>query len=1041
MFSDFFIKRPIFASVCSLLIVLAGAICIPILPISQYPQIAPTEVDVLANYIGANAKTVESGVTTPLETQINGAQGMKYMVSSSGNSGNSKIQVIFDMDRNEDIAQVDVQNRVQQALGRLPADVKTTGVTVQKTSTAIVMAAGFYSANNEYSNYYVSNYVDRYVKDVLKRVKGVSDVVIFGERKYAMRLWLNPQKMNFYQITATDIVKALQDKNIQVPAGEVGRPPQLPDQSIQMSVRVAGRLANAHEFDNMVLKTTASGGLIRVKDIGYSELGAEDYSSKLSFMGKEAVGIGVFQQASANALDVDKGVREALAKLAPQFPPGLKCTVAFDTTGVVQDAIKEVQKTLFQAILLVLLVIFVFLQKWRTTLVPLITIPVSLIGTFAFMKLFGFSINTLTLFGLTLATGLVVDDAIIVIENIERLVEEKGMPILEATHEGVREIFSALIATSLVLIAVFVPVAFFPGSTGVLYKQFALTIAVSIGLSVFNALTLTPALYYLLVKNQPHGNHNEDKAWIFQKFDVGINWLRGSFHRLLKGAVTMKPLVVGVFLGVLCLAFLLFKTVPMGFVPSDDQGYFIVAVQGPPGVSLNYTNRILQQVDGILLHQKEVLGTFSIAGYGFTGNNPNSAVVYVPMKPTDQRHGKEHSVKAVIERIRGALMGGITGALVIPFEPPAIQGFGNIGGFAFQVKNEAGYPLPEFADMVQGFIAKANQNPSLAGVYTAFTANDPLLDVNIDRDKVDSLNVNINDVFQTLQVFMGSIYVNDFDYLSRVYRVYAQAMPQFRNNPNNIGEYYVRSMAGQMIPLSTFVHVKRVTDAANIAHFNLFQSAEVDGSAKPGVSMGQAMDAMEGLAKSLPQGITYEWSGLALEQKASGGATLILFSLGFIVVYLILAAQYESLMDPFIIMLAVPIAIFGAMAFQFMRGLENDVFCQIALTMLIGLSAKNAILIVEFANQMRAQGMSIAEAAIHAVETRFRPIMMTSFAFILGLLPMALATGAGSAARNSMGNAVIGGMLVSTMLGLIIVPVLYMLLSTLRDRSRSHEHG
>lgn len=1048
MFTDFFIERPVFAGVCSLFILIAGAVCIPNLPIAMYPRIAPTQVDVISNYIGANSKTVESGVNTPLEIQINGVEGMKYMTGSSTNSGDSKVSVLFNLERNEDMAQVDVQNRVQQVMGRLPAQVKNSGVTVKKASTAIVMAVALYSENNEYSNFYLSNYADRYLKDALKRVKGVSDITIFGERKYAMRLWLDPQKMSFYNMTAGDLVNALQRKNVQVPAGEVGRPPIQSDQEYQMSVRVNSRLKNVKEFDDLVLKSTADGTLIRMKDIGHSELGAEDYSTNLTYLGKPGVGLGVYQQNSANALEVDKLVRAELEKRSKDFPPGMKYTIAFDTTGVVAESIHEVEKTLYEAIALVVLVIFMFLQKFRSTVIPLVTIPVSLIGTFAFMKIFGFSINTLTLFGLTLATGLVVDDAIIVIENIERLVEEKGMSVLQATKEGMHEIVAALIATSLVLIAVFLPVAFFPGTTGVMYKQFALTIAVSIGLSAFNALTLTPALYYLLMKNQPvHGHGHEEtkeKFIVLRWFDTGIDWLRARFHRLVIGALRLKYLVLALFAGSIVLTYFLFKMVPMGFVPKDDQGYFIISVKGPPGVSLNYTDGIIRQINKLLAKEEAILGTFAISGNGFSGNAPNSATVYVTMKPNEERMSPEASVSSVITRVRNPLTTNITGAVVVPIEPPSIQGFGNTGGFSFQMKNESGMSLQEFQQIVQSFVADAGKHPHLAGVFTTFTANDPQLEVNVNREKVDNLNVDMNEVFNTLQIYMGSNYINDFDYLNRVYRVYAQAESAYRQSQKSIDQYYIHSRKDKLIPLGSLVDIKRINDASIISHFNLFQSAEINGGPKPGFSMGQALDAMESLAKEkLPEGIRYEWAGLSLEQKSSGSATILLFGLGFLFVYLILAAQYESLTDPLIIMMAVPLAILGAMLAQMVRGLENDVFCQIGLTMLIGLAAKNAILIVEFANQLRKEGHSLRNSAVMAVGERFRPILMTSFAFILGLMPMVVATGAGSAARNSMGNAVVGGMLISTFIGLLLVPVLYYVVCGLRERllkPKSH-HG
>ncbi len=1029
MFVDFFIKRPIFASVCSLIIILAGLVSIPLLPIAQYPEIAPPQVTVTSNYIGASAEVVESAVTVPLEQEINGVQGMKYMTSTSSNDGTSNITITFDIGRNIDDAVVDVENRVSTASARLPDAVKATGVTVRKSSPALVLVYGLYADKGQYDNFFLSNYADRYIVDALKRINGVGEVRIFGERKYAMRLWLDPNRLARRNLTASDVVNALREQNVQVAAGQIGQPPNAGDQAYQMSIRALGRMTNVEQFENMVVKTMPNGALIRLKDVGRAELGAENYGSLLRFNGHDAVGLGIFQLPSANALDLGKAIKAEMARLETQFPPGLKYVMTIDTTRVIQESLNEVVFTLVMAILLVVAVIYLFLQNWRSTIIPVITIPVSLVGTFFFLKLFGFSINTLTLFGLTLATGLVVDDAIIVIENIERFIQEKGMSPLQAASEAMKEVYGAVIATSLVLIAVFGPVAFFPGTTGLLYKQFALTIAFSIAISAFNALTLTPALSALILKPS-HGGENA----FFKNVNRGIHTIRGWYHDALRRMVNWRAPVMMIFAGLLVLTFLLFKFVPTGFVPNEDQGYFIIAVQGPEGTSLNYTQKIMDQVVGVMKQIPEVAGTFSVGGFSFAGNGPNKGMLFVALHPLEHRKGPQHSVSAVVNSIRGRLM-GIPGAMVLPFEPPAIRGVGSFGGFQFEVQEETDRNLEVLFGTVMQMAQEGNQGGILNGLFSSFTVNDPQLRVTVDRFKAKALNVNLQELFSTMQVFLGSQYVNDFDFMNRIYRVYVQADQRFRSQPSDIEALYVRSQDGRMIPMSNLVTVERAYSPQIINHYNMFRSAEIQGSPVPGRSSGEAIDAMQRLAeKHLPAGMRYTWSGIALEQIKSGKQAILIFALSFLFVFLVLAAQYESWLDPFIIMLAVPLAIFGALGAQFVRGLENDVFCQIGLVMLIGLASKNAILIVEFANQLRARGHSIVEAAIDAARIRFRPILMTSLAFILGIVPLVVAGGAGSAARHSMGTAVFGGMIVSTVLNLFLVPVLYIVMATLREK-------
>jgi len=1033
MFVDFFIKRPVFSTVCALLIILAGAVVIPSLPIAQFPTLAPPQVAVNSFYVGASAQTVESAVTTPLEQQINGAQGMKYIASSSGNNGVSTITATFELDRDPDLAAVDIQNRVNTAQGRLPNAVKATGISIVKASNNFVFGAAVFSPDGRYDPLFISNYLDVYVKDSLKRVPGVADVVIFGERKYSMRLWLDPVRMASRGLTAGDVVNALQEQNVEVAAGQVGQPPSKPSQEYQISVRAIGRLSEASQFDNIILKTNSDGTLVRVKDVGRSELGAEDYSSDLQFNGKDSLGIGITQLSTANALEVDRLAIAELDRLAKQFPPGMKYQLAFDTTDAVGESIRDVLTTLIQAIALVVLVIFIFLQNWRTTIIPAVTIPVSLIGTFAFVKLLGFSINTLTLFGITLATGLVVDDAIVVIENIERHIQEGQRDAHKAASDAMGEVAGAVIATSLVLVAVFVPVAFFPGTTGILFRQFALTIAFSISISAFNALTLTPSLSAILL-GKTHGQKN----FFFRTVDRIIDKVTEGYRRSLHKFLEYRWVAVILFFAGLGLTYFVFQRVPKGFVPNEDQGYFIIAVQAPSGASLSYTKKIGEQISKIIANVPEAEGTFAVSGFSFGGNAPNRGLTFVPLKPYSQRKGDAHAADAILNRIRGQLF-GISGAIVIPFPPPAVQGLGQFGGFQFEVQDQGGHTLQELDQVTQDMIRQGGQRQQkdLTGLFTTYSARDPQFLVTIDREKAKSLHVPLSQITDTMSVYMGSAYVNDFDFNNRSYRVYVQADQQFRAESKDIKQYYVRSDSGAMIPLDNLVAITQTTTPQVISHYNLFRSVEIDGSAAPGFSSGQAITAMEELsAKVLPQGYSYQWTGLSLEELESGGTAVILFGLGTLVVYLTLSAQYESFVLPFIVLLAVPMALLGALAAQWGRGLQNDVYCQIGLVMLVGLASKNAILIVEFAEQLRHRGMPLIEAAVEAARIRLRPILMTSLAFILGVVPLVIATGAGEKGRHSVGTTVFGGMIMSTILNLFFIPVLYLIIEGWRERGK-----
>ena len=1039
MFVDFFIRRPVFATVCALLIILSGAVCIPNLPIALYPNLAPPDVSVSCNYVGANADIVEKAVTIPLEESINGVEGMRYITSSSTNSGTSSIDVTFNTGYDLNIAAVDVQNRVASAQGRLPAAVNATGISITKANQNFVFGAGFFTRDNRYSPEFISNYLDVYVKDALKRVPGVGDVIIFGERKYAMRVWLDPVKLAARGLTATDVVNALTEQNVEIPAGQLGQPPTTGNQVFQMPVRVVGRLTDPTEFDNIILKNSPN-GLVQIKDVGHSVVGAEDYSANLKYSGFPAMGVGVQQLASANALEVDKAAKAALVELSKSFPPGLEYAVAFDSTTIVGDSIHEVLITLAEAIVIVIVVIFLFLLDWRATIIPAVTIPVSLIGTFAFIKVFGFSINSLTLFGITLATGLVVDDAIVVIENVQRHIAMEHTDPHEATSHAMGEVTSAVIATSLVLIAVFVPVSFFPGTTGILYRQFSMTIAFAIAISAFNALTLSPALSAMFLRGEEERPRQMDFLRIgfisraFAAFihgaDAGIAWLARTYARSIHVVLQLRYALLLLFFAGLGATVWIYGKVPTGFIPQEDQGYLICVVQAPPGASLAYTTEVADKAQAIIAQNHDVEGSFAVMGFSFSGGASNQGLIFLATKPADQRRGKGHSAADIVADLSPKLF-MVPGAFVGLFQPPAVSGVGTFGGFQFMLQDTGVNTLADLDRVAHQIVGSSRATKELFGLQTTFSANDPQVLVTIDREKAKALNVPLAQITTTLSVFMGSEYVNDFDYNNRTYRVFVQADQPFRMTAKDLHNFYVRSDSGEMIPLDNLTTVTESAGPPVITHYNLFRAVEIDGDHAPGYSSSQGLAAMEQLAKkNMMPGMKFEWTGLTLDEIESSGKALIIFGLGLLVVYLTLSAQYESFALPFIILLAVPMAVLGALGAVWVRGMSNDVYCQIGLVMLIGLSAKNAILIVEFAEQLRRKGRSIAEAAIEAAELRLRPILMTSFAFILGILPLVFATGAGSLGRRSVGTTIVGGMLVSTVLNLIFIPVLYVIVST-----------
>jgi len=1048
---EFFIRRPVFATVCALLIVLAGAVSLPGIPISLYPQLAPPQVVVSCNYIGANSQDVESAVTIILEQAINGVEGMRYMSSASSNDGSSTITITFQTGYNLDIAAVDVQNRVATAQGRLPASVNSTGISITKANSNFVLFAGFISPDHSLSPDFIQNYLDVYVADALKRVPGVGNVVSFGGANYAMRIWLDPAKLAARGLTPLDVTNALQDQNIEVPAGQLGVPPADPTQAYQMAVRVTGRLSDPHQFANIILKSNASAnggstaqsngaGTVLLKDVGRAELGAESYGTRLKYSGGDAVGLGVQQLSNANAMDVDTRCKAVLLQLQKSFPPGLQGFIAVDTTTVVHDSIAEVEKTLTMAIVIVILVIFLFLQDWRATIIPAITIPVSLIGTFAFIRIFDFSINSLTLFGIILATGLVVDDAIVVIENVQRHLEGQTVEGTDecvhdphkATIVAMAEVTSAVIATSLVLISVFVPVSFFPGTTGILYKQFSLTIAFSIAISAFNALTLSPALaaVFLRPETRPTGL----LAVFLDPVEALIHKTIGIYAAMVTWVVKMRYAFLLLFIAGLSATVYEYNHVPTAFVPAEDQGYFLILVQTPPGASLSYTTDFADKGAALVQQDPDVYGTFSVMGFSLSGgSSPNEGIIFAPMKPEDDRTklGHGHTTHDAVVRLSQKLF-SIPGGILYAVEPPAIQGIGSVGGFQFMLQDGGRNSFSDI-DRVAHTLVGAAQNPAsgLLGLNTTFTANDPQLSVTIDRAKALSMGVPMSQITTALGTYMGSTYVNDFNFNNRSYRVYVQADQQFRRSANDLRQYYVRSNSGQMVPLDNLVALSETAGPQVISHYNMFRSAEIDGSPAEGLSSGQGLENMVKLFDKykLP-GMMYSWTGLALEEEESAGKTILIFGLGLLVVYLTLSAQYESFFLPFIILLAVPMAVLGALLLVSARGISDDVYVQIGLVMLIGLSAKNSILIVEFAEQQLDHGRSIIEAAIVASELRLRPILMTSFAFILGMLPLCFATGAGAMGRHSVGTAVVGGMLLSTILNLFFIPVLYVLLKT-----------
>ena len=1040
MFVNFFIDHPIFASVLAIVIVVAGAVAIPFLPIAMFPEITPPQVVVTATYPGASAEVVEQTVATPIEQQVNGVEDMIYMSSRSGSDGTMTLTVTFKVGADLDIAAVNVQNRVSIAQAKLPADVTRQGLTIVKQSPDLVEIVALTSPDGSRDELFLANYATLQLVDVLARVRGVGQVTVFNGRDYGMRLWLNPDRLASLGLTAGDVADAVREQNLQAAAGQIGQPPSLPGQPFQYTVTTRGRLSTPAEFEDIILRTRSDGSLLRVRDVARVELGAQSYGSFGRVGGKPAALIGIFQLPGANALDVSKGVQAAVARLAPSFPSGVTHERPYNTTEFVRVSIEEVVLTLFIAIALVVLVVYVFLQDWRATLIPTMTIPVSLVGTFAVISVFGFSINTLTLFGLVLAIGIVVDDAIVVVENTQRHLDEEGLDPREATRRATAEVVGPVIATALVLMAVFIPIAFLPGITGQLYRQFALTIAVSVALSALNALTLTPALCALLLR--PGGATR--KRWLARTWNAAFLRLTNGYDRSVRRIVQRSALAVVVLLLLSGAGYALLRAVPTGFAPTEDQGYLLVNVQLPDAASVERTDAVVRQIEQILLETPGVETVVAIGGRSFiTGvNGPNVASLFPRLTPWSKRKAPELQAGAILARLR-ARLSSLQEASIVVFPPPPIRGISSGGGFQFELQSVAGGSLQELDVTARKIMDAARQRPELAATFTGFRAGVPQLDAQVDRAKAKALGVPLSDVFSSLQIFLGSLYVNDFNAFGRVYRVQLQAEPSFRASPNDVARLYVRSQPGangqpaQMVPLSTLVSVKPITGPDTISHYNLYRTAEIAGDTAPGASSGQAIAAMQDVARTvMPPGMAYEWTGLAYQEIEAGSRAGFVFALSALFVFLVLAAQYESWLVPLAVLLAVPLGVLGALGALWLSGLANDVYAQIGLALLMGLASKNAILIVEFAKERREHGAPIQDAAREAARLRFRPILMTSFAFILGSLPLVFATGAGAASRNSMGTTVVGGMLAVTVIGVLLVPAFYVAVERLAEWRR-----
>jgi HAE1 family hydrophobic/amphiphilic exporter-1 len=1034
-FPHFFIDRPIFASVISILLTLVGYIALRSLPITEYPEIAPPTIEVSAVYNGAAAEVLADTVAAPIEQEINGVDNMIYVVSQSTGNGALSIQVTFKPGTDIDEAQVLVQNRVAIALPRLPPDVQLLGVTVKKKSPDLMMVVHLISPDGTLDQQYISNYATINVKDVLTRVDGVGDIIVFGARDYSMRIWLDPAKVQSRGLTASDVVAALRANNVSVAAGAINQPPAQSPGGFEVAVQTQGRLSTPEQFGEIIVATDQDGRVTRVRDVGRVELGAQDYKSNAYLNDKVATAIGVFQRPGSNALATAKRLHATMEELAKDFPSGLGYRVAYDTTGFVQQSVDEVVKTLFEAAVLVMIVMIVFLQTWRAAVIPLIAIPVSLIGTFAVLAAFGFSLNNLTLFGLVLAIGIVVDDAIVVVENVERYLSE-GMNPREAAHKTMDEVGGALIAIALVLCGVFIPVAFISGISGAFYKQFALSIAASTVISAIVSLTLSPALAALLLRPHSHepqkgllGTLGRPVKAFFGAFNRGFTWLSSRYGMLTSRLIRAAAVMLGIYAVLIGFTYFQFSRTPSGFIPPLDRGYFIVAITLPPGASLERTDRVIRKASEILLARPGVANNVTFAGFdGATFTNaPNSGVIFTTLKPFPERDKEGLTTNSILADLN-AQMQSLKEAFVLVIPPPSVPGIGTGGGFKMYVQDRAGRGSRALEQATNSVLGRANQTPGLVQVFTLFNTSTPRIYADIDRTKAEMLGVPITRFFATLSTYMGSAYVNDFNILGRTYRVYAQADNPFRLSVRDVENLRTRSNSSDIVPLGAVATFRDTTGPYRVPRYNLYPAAEVQGSTRPGFSTGQAIAAMEQIAANLPTGFGFEWTEIALQEKVAGNTATIAFTLAVVFVFLLLAAQYESILLPLAVILIVPMCLFAAVSGVTLRGMDNNILTQIGFVVLIGLAAKNAILIVEFARQAEERGASRWDAAVEAARTRLRPILMTSFAFILGVVPLAIATGAGAEMRQALGTAVFFGMLGVTLFGLLFTPVFYVVM-------------
>ncbi len=1031
MFSRFFINRPIFAAVLSIIIIVTGLMTLRSLPVSQYPEIAPPTVQVSAVYPGANSLVLADTVAQPIEEQINGTEGMLYMSSTCTNNGEYILTVTFDVGTDLNMAQVLVQNRVAQAEPMLPVEVQRMGLRVEKQSNNILLFAALASLDEKFDELYLSNYASLHVRDELSRLEGVGSVMIFGAGDYSMRIWLDPERMNARGVTTTDVIAAISEQNVQVAAGQIGQLPTENAQDYQYSLNLRGRLEEVSQFEDIIVRSLPGGRLLRVRDIASVELGAQTYNMSGQVGGKDSATIAIFLKPGANALKVAERVKDCMKDLSKSFPPGLSYEIPFDTTMFVEASIDEVVETLLITIILVVIVILIFLQNWRATLIPVLTIPVSLIGTFAVMAALDVGINMLSLFGIVLAIGIVVDDAIVVVENVIRNIEETGLNPRKATIRAMTEVTGPIIATTLVLLAVFVPTAFMGGITGQLYRQFALTISTATVFSSINALTLSPALSALLLRPASvRGN----------SFTRGFNWfferLQKTYGFVLGGLIRRAFIMVILFVCISGATFWGFMSLPKGFVPNEDQGWAIIAIQLPDAASMQRTKAVVEKVNQRLSKMPGMENFVSVTGYSLIDNaiTSNSAAIWTAFEPWEERIPKGMDMDVMIGQLYGAIS-DIQEAMIYAFPPPPIMGLGNAGGFEMQIQDRNHLGFNMLQDAAYGMMMAANEQGSLTQVFTTFRANVPQLNADVDRVKTKSMGINLSDVFQTLQVNLGSAYVNDFNKFGRTYQVRIQADSAFRSSIDDIRKLEVRNNNGDMVPIGTIVNVSETLGPQIISRYNMYPSAKLNGQGGPGISSSTAMEIMENMAaEKFSPGIGYEWTGMSFQEKAAQGQTLFILILAVVFVYLILCAQYESWSLPLTVILAVPLAISGTLIAVAIRGIEINVYTQIGIVLLVALTCKTAILIAEFAKTARKEGQSIFDSAINAARLRFRPILMTAATFILGVFSLVIATGAGAAGRQALGTAVFSGMIAATLLLIFFVPVFYALIQKASEK-------